>query len=129
MKITRPMLGRPVSNNESGASHGNSMSEALGISPNPIVRNQWFNNQEIQLDGWHFVSCRFDNCKLTLGTTEFSFESCYIDEETQVIYSVALVNIVRLFNLRNSPMHEKFPYFAPTFNADGTISIGAEKWT
>ncbi|WLH27456.1 hypothetical protein [Pseudomonas canadensis] len=115
-------------NQEDSAPQGRKLSTILGISPNPVVNNQWFNGQEIKLDGWHFVSCRFDNCRLLLTSTEFSLERCFVDDRTVINYSNELVNVVKLFNFRNDYMRRNFPGFVPDYNIDGTLSVGINKW-
>jgi len=89
-----------------------------------VVRNQWFNGQEIQIDGWHFVSCRFDNCQIKVGSQHFKLENCFVDDKSLLIIQDGPCNIVRLFHLRNKYMVEKFPFYAPKFNADGTFTVG-----
>ena len=97
----------------------------LGLPGNPIVKGQWFKNQVMRLDGWNFQSCRFDGCMLQVASTTFRLERCYIDEHTSIIFEGVILNIVRLFHVRNSYMKTNAPYFAPTYHEDGTISIGA----
>ena len=41
-----------------------------------------------------------------------------------IVFEGAVLNIVRLFHVRNNYMKNQFPFFAPTYHADGTISIG-----
>ncbi|QXI03681.1 hypothetical protein HU718_016725 [Pseudomonas tensinigenes] len=99
------------------------LSGLLALTPNPDVKNQWFNGQEVKLDGWNFISCRFDNCRLYLSSTEFSLENCFLDDRTVVTYSADLIGVVRLFNLHNDWIKRQHPYFAPTYNSDGTITV------
>jgi hypothetical protein len=115
-------------NQENSAPQGRKLSTVLGISPNPVVNNQWFNGQEIKLDGWHFVSCRFDNCRLLLTSTEFSLDRCFVDDRTVINYSNELITVVKLFNFRSDYMRRNFPSFVPDYNIDGTISVGINKW-
>lgn len=117
MALTIPMLD----SNEIA----NQLQKAMGLSPDPVVRNQWFNNQEITIDGWHFISCRFDNCQIYVGSPKFKLENCFIDEKSQLIINNEASNIVRLFHLRNKFMIDNHPFYAPRFNADGTFSIGS----
>lgn len=91
----------------------------------PEVKNVWFNEKEIKIDGFRFVACRFDNCKLIVTSTNFELERCYIDQKTQVVYSTSLVNIIRLFNSRYDWTYQYMPYFAPTRHENGTITIKA----
>ncbi|MCU7805485.1 MAG: hypothetical protein KZQ96_20030 [Candidatus Thiodiazotropha sp. (ex Lucinoma borealis)] len=89
----------------------------------PEVKDTWYNGKDIKLDGYKFVRCRFDNCKITISSTDFELENCFIDEKTQIIYSGDIVKPIRLFNSRHDWIYEHAPYFAPTKNSDGTITI------
>lgn len=102
----------------------NNLATGLGLPVNPIVKGQWFKDQVMRLDGWQFQNCRFDGCKLHVATASISLDRCYIDEQTMIIFEGAVLNIVRLFHVRNNYMKDQFPFFAPTYHADGTISIG-----
>lgn len=129
MKITIPPVPHSSAPGEHPLGQGispdsRSLSSALGMQANTEVRNQWFNNKTIQLDGWRFISCRFDNCKLILATPNFCLDSCFIDGGTVFTYSFELVEVVRFFNFRIPYMKNNHPEFCPTFNADGTISVG-----
>jgi len=103
----------------------NSLAQGLGFSTNPVVKGQWFKDQTMRLDGWTFQNCRFDGCMLHVATSSIRLDRCYIDEETSIVFEGMVLNIVRLFHVRNDYMKDKFPYFAPTYHDDGTISIGA----
>ncbi|MEW8352662.1 MAG: hypothetical protein AB2665_02585 [Candidatus Thiodiazotropha sp.] len=89
----------------------------------PEINGTWFNGKEVKLDGYKFIGCRFDNCKITVSSTNFEIEDCFIDEKTQIIYSGEIVKTIRLFNSRYEWIYEHAPFFAPTKNADGTITI------
>lgn len=117
MEITIPMANTVA----------NQIRNNLGIGEDPIVRNQWFNNQEVTLDGWHFVSCRFDNCKIRICSAKFKMENCFIDEKTLVVINDEASNIVRMFHLRNKYMAENYPFYAPQHNEDGTFSVGVNE--
>lgn len=100
------------------------LTQGLLIPENPSVKGQWFKDQVIRLDGWRFHNCRFDSCSLHLATASVCLERCYIDEHTSIIFEGVTLNIVRMFHVRNNYMKEKFPFFAPTYHENGTISIG-----
>jgi len=89
----------------------------------PEVNSAWFNGKEVKLDGFRFVGCRFDNCKLTISSTNFEIENCFIDKSSQIVYSGDIVKPIRLFNSRYDWTYENMPFFAPTKNPDGTITI------
>jgi hypothetical protein len=117
LKLSFPSIPNPPP--LSGLAHG------LGFPASPIVKGQWFKNQEMRLDGWSFQNCRFDGCRLNVASTTFKLERCYIDEHTSIVFEGAILNVVRLFHVRNEYMKKSAPYFAPTYHEDGTISIGA----
>ncbi|WP_041363950.1 hypothetical protein [Methylomonas methanica] len=89
----------------------------------PEINGIWFNGKEVKLDGYRFVSCRFDNCKITVSSANFEIENCYIDDYSLIIYSGEIVKPIRLYNSRYEWVYEHAPFFAPTKNADGTITI------
>ncbi len=100
------------------------MADLLGLSK-PEIKGTWFNNREVKLDGFRFVSCRFDNCKLTVTSTNFELERCYIDANTVILYGNEIVKPIRLFNSRYEWVYNTMPYFAPVRYQDGTITIKA----
>lgn len=90
-----------------------------------VVSKQWFNGEDVHLDGWAFNNCRFDNCRLHVSSTFFSIEKCFMGEGTTIHYGKEVVKIIQLFHMRNDFMKSQFPHFAPTFHEDGTVSVGA----
>lgn len=97
----------------------------LGTLRMPELRNVWYNNQDIKIDGWHFISCRMDNCRLYVSSGNFIFENCFIDENTVIHYQNDAIKIIQLINRANPWMRENHPNFAARVNLDGTITIGA----
>lgn len=95
----------------------------LNLFQEPKVSNQWFNGQEVHLDGWHFVGCRFDNCIIFVSSPLFTLEKCLIDPSSKIVINPSIVAPVRIFNFRMP--NNGHPYFWPTFHPDGTISVGA----
>lgn len=89
-----------------------------------LVKDVWFNNRNVILDGYRFANCRFDNCKLTVSSCDFQLDRCIVDPSTAVIYGDDTVRVIRLFNSRNERAYTDMPAFAPTRHEDGTISIG-----
>ena len=87
------------------------------------IKNIWYNNKEITIDGYKFIDCRFDNCKLHISSDRFELENCFIDDGTQVIYGGNTVRIVKLFNKDYDWAYQSIPNFAPTKSSNGTISI------
>jgi hypothetical protein len=94
----------------------------------PVVQGLYYNGKVVQLDGYNFVGCRFDNCKLLVRSTNFEVSNCVIDPSTVIEYGAEPMKIMRLFNLRNERAYANTPAFAPRKNADGSISIdGAQQ--
>lgn len=91
---------------------------------NNVVNKQWFNGEDVPLDGWTFTNCRFDNCRLHVTSTTFLIDKCFIGEGTTIHYGGDVVKIIKLFHMKNDFMRSHHPHFAPTFHGDGTVSIG-----
>lgn len=91
----------------------------------PEVNSIWYNGQQIYLDGFKFVRCRFDNCLLVVTSLNFEIESCFIDESTRIQFLGETIKPIKLFNSRYEWVYEKMPYFAPLRNSDGTITVKA----
>lgn len=95
-----------------------------GLWTRPEVRGLYYNGQTIQIDGYKFVGCRFDNCVLQVNTDNFEFIQCIIDESTKIVYSNNLSKIIKLFLGRYKWALQYFPsYFTPTQNHDGSETI------
>jgi hypothetical protein len=90
----------------------------------PAVRQLWFNNQRLSLDGYHFIGCRFDGCTLVANSTNFVVEGCMLDSSTTVEIGGQMVKILQLYNVRPSGLFAPQYPFAPKRHPDGTISIG-----
>jgi hypothetical protein len=89
----------------------------------PEVQGVWYNTKEVKLDGFRFISCRFDKCVLTVTSTNFELVNCYIGEDTTVQFGSDIAKPIRLFNLRSQWVYTTMPFFAPTLNPDGTITV------
>jgi hypothetical protein len=87
------------------------------------VHGLWFNSKNIVLDGYRFINCRFDLCQLTILSSQFELLSCHIDENTQILYGIDPLKVIKIWNSRNPAMYNQWPMYAPIRNADGTISI------
>ena len=101
----------------------NSLGLLSSLLVRPEIKDVWFNAKEVKLDGFLFVGCRFDNCTLILSSTNFEIENCYIDASTKISYAGEIIKPIQLFNSRYDWVYQNAPYFAPTKNADGTITI------
>ena len=87
------------------------------------VRGLWFNQKTFSLDGYRFIGCRFDYCKLHVNTTNFEIINCHLDFNTLITYGNDPIKIVKLFNSRNPHAFQNLSAFAPERNPDNTISI------
>ena len=96
----------------------------MGLLARPKVEGVWFNNKNIILDGYQFLGCRFDRCVLNLSSANFEITNCFIDDATTIYYSGDVVKVIRLFNRGAEWAYTHAPFFAPTRNKDGTISVG-----
>jgi hypothetical protein len=87
----------------------------------PLNENLWFHHKVLKLDGWCFVGCRFDHCKLVIETPYFVLKNCYIDESNFIQLQGALINAVKFMNIMPGQTAHSFH---PVRNPDGTISVG-----
>jgi len=87
------------------------------------VSGLWFNSKNFVLDGYRFINCRFDVCQLTIFSSQFELIDCHIDESTQILYGIDPLKVIKLWNSRTPVMYNQWPMYAPTRNANGTISI------
>lgn len=103
----------------------------LGIPPPPptalvnglvLVAGLWYSERHIQLDGYYFKNCRFDNCVLYTATGNFEMERCKLDHCTQSFYDPSL-RTVKLFLSPYSDLPASLGSMLPEKFADGTISI------
>jgi hypothetical protein len=95
------------------------------LSAPVTIENRWYNSQEISLDGFTFIRCRFDNCKFIVGRGAFKFEHCVVAGGS-ALYSEEAGRIVRLYS---QPAGQKSDLsreslLRPVWHEDGTLSIG-----
>jgi hypothetical protein len=89
------------------------------------ARNLWFNAQAVSLDGYRFIGCRFDNCTLTVTTTNIELINCHISENCRILWGGEPLKVIQLFCKDFPWIRESMPNFAAKQNPDGTITIGA----
>lgn len=92
----------------------------------PEVKNIWYNAKEVKIDGFKFISCRFDSCILVVTSTNFELVDCHVSDNTTIRFGSEIVKPIRLFHFRADWAYKDFPFFAPTKNPDGTITVRAE---
>jgi hypothetical protein len=110
---------------ESPLSAGSTSALSLlsALSMPPEVRGLYYNRQIVQIDGYRFISCRFDSCRLLVASTNFEFNHCVIDPGCVIEYHGDTVRLIKLFSSRYWWADQHFPGFVPTRHADGTLSI------
>lgn len=89
------------------------------------IKNIWFHDKTIKLDGYRFISCRFDKCHIEITSNNFELIDCFVDENTIGVFGNEVAKPIRLFTLRHSWFHKNMPYFAPEFHENGTLTIKA----
>lgn len=87
------------------------------------VKNIWYANKEVTLDGYRFIECRFDRCNLVVASAHFELDRCLLDDATLITFKGQTHRIVQLFTsrLKNFPPTGGM---VPKQHPDGTISIG-----
>jgi len=100
---------------------------ALAAAHNPLrpaVKGQWFNGARLELDGYTFTRCRFDNCELGISTPQFRLVDCWVDPNCRIFYRGNTINVIQLFTNSLGLDPKVWGGFIPRRNPDGTISIG-----
>ena len=93
------------------------------LTRRPVLENVWYNDKTVYLDGYNFISCRFDNCKLHIASEHFEMQRCFVDDNTTIFYLGSIIKVLRLFNCKYQWVYSHLPYFAPVQHSDGTITI------
>ena len=96
------------------------------------VHGKWFSGNYIQLDGYEFERCRFDQCSLISANGDFIMKDCFISDNNKLLVCDGAQRVVTFLLYRLSQGNTMFksvfssvPSLSPKFNSDGTISIGA----
>jgi hypothetical protein len=99
----------------------------IGLLGKPEVRNIYYTEKLVVLDGYTFIGCRFDNCKLQVSTTNFDLVDCVIDPSTTIVYGESVTRIIRLFLSRFDWAYQQFnEFFVPKRNPNGSMTISRE---
>lgn len=96
---------------------------ALSLFHYPVITDIWYQNREVKLDGYRFVHCRFDNCRLIVSGNHFKLERCLIDPKTTINYMGDTNRIIKLFLARWDWAYQNLQGFVPTRHDDDTITI------
>jgi hypothetical protein len=62
----------------------------------PPIQGRWFNNQTINIDGYTFEGCRFDQCSLVTSMATFTLRDCYIAPTCSIFFDGPTLKVVRL---------------------------------
>ena len=84
------------------------------------VKDRYYKNQIIYLDGYTFTNCCFHNCQLVTHTGTFSLTSCAL-LNCRIQYGPNAVRIIRMWNTHNTNL--MWPDFNPKVDPDGAITI------
>jgi hypothetical protein len=84
------------------------------------IRDRYYKNQTIFLDGYTFTNCCFHNCTLVSNTGAFALHSCTLANYT-LQFGPNAVRLIKLFNLL-SPQNP-WPTFGPAVAPDGAVTV------
>ena len=87
------------------------------------IEGQWYLNKTLTLDGYDFVSCRFDGCTLLVTKGAFLIRNCFFSPTCSFNYKDEALRIVKLYGILATDAAKRWPNLAPTRNPDFTISI------
>jgi hypothetical protein len=105
-------------------SYEGALAGALSQQPPPI-EGQWFNRKRVDLDGYTFIRCRFDNCEIYAARGSFVLKGCVFSDCT-FLFAGDAARIVRLYHVDNRPgtlPNQPPADLAPTFHKDGSLTI------
>jgi hypothetical protein len=89
----------------------------------PKLEGCYYRDQNFQIDGYHFVSCRFDRCVLSIASANFKLENCVVDDTTRFYFDTDPTKIVKVASLKWPWIANGAPTLSATWNANGTFSI------
>ncbi|MFH1092623.1 MAG: hypothetical protein V1739_00550 [Candidatus Omnitrophota bacterium] len=117
--LSKFLAGTPTPSSSSSSSSSSLLSSLLIKKPLSFTKtNLYFRGKRIDIDGYVFYGCRFDNCKLHTSKGTFKFKDCVFDGSTQVIFEGAARKILQLY--KSTGTGEKV---SAMLNTDGTITI------
>jgi len=95
----------------------------------PAIEDRWFKDETINVDGYTFVRCRFDRCKLITVNATFAFRNCYIDTLSSIFFNGPALKIARLLThvlVQNGrvTLRPDEAGLLPTLHPDGTFTLG-----
>jgi hypothetical protein len=94
----------------------------------PVIKDRWFKDDTIKVDGYAFEHCRFDSCKLVTETATFTFKNCFVAPDCKLVFGGPALKVVRLLMHklivigRLTPREGEQAVYA-TVDGDGNITI------
>ena len=87
------------------------------LKPAPLYKKrQYFLKQNIRLDMIHYEECRFDECVISVSTTEIKLTNCVFGPGNQLLLGEHLIPLVKLLTIFN-----QFPdHWKPSIQQAGT---------
>jgi len=96
--------------------------KALGafIAASRHIKDRYYKDKIVNLDGYSFTNCCFENCVLRTNTGAFVLRSCRLISCTSEFGSYA-VHVVQLFHVGGP--YSAIPGFNPSVQFDGLVTI------
>ena len=94
----------------------------------PVIKDRWFKDDTIKIDGYTFEHCRFDSCKLVTETATFTLRNCFVAPDCKLVFGGPALKVVRLVmhkliqSSRLTSREGEQAVYA-TVDGDGNISI------
>lgn len=98
------------------------------MPPIPVIRDRWFRDETLKIDGYTFERCRFDRCNLVTEMATFTFRHCFISPDCGMYFAGPALKVARLLmhtlrvKTRVTTVAGEEAMYAP-LNPDGTFSI------
>ena len=110
---------------DNSESQGGLLTRALTNTLAPkTVKGLWFEDRELSLDGYEFVECRFDSCRLHVNNAQnVTLQRCYISKDTHFIYGQSALSAIKLFNLKTDWYYENAAVYVPERDEKGRITL------
>ena|SRR5438034_1158836 len=96
--------------------------------PTPqLIRDRWFRDQTVYIDGYVFERCRFDNCALVTELANFTFRASFIAPTCRLFFNGPALKLAKLLlhllrlQQRITPLPDEQAVFPVT--TDGTFTI------
>jgi hypothetical protein len=84
----------------------------------------WYSGKSLRLDGYQFVECRFDRCRLFVENgSHVSLTRCFIGDETVFVFGHSAISAIKLFNVRMESFYTNYPVWVPQRDSEGRISL------